>query len=72
MGPRKFPPGHVGSQGSKGHFHQKCYQLLYDYVALTRKTYTYGISFETLLQMLLGIKINPGSFGVTGVNGHFH
>ena len=60
----KFTRGHLGSQGSKGHFHQKCYFIFGLHGVVMWLMIIHQLD---LLYTSYGLKIHPGSFGVTGV-----
>ena len=66
---QKIIRGHLGSQGSKGHFHQKCY---FSYMLHGMVMWLIHIHQLDTLYYVMGSNVNLGSFGVTGVKGHFH
>ena len=64
----KFTRGHLGSQGSKGHFHQKCYFSFRVHGMVMRLLH---IDQLDTLYKSYRIKIHLGSLGVTGVKSSF-
>ena len=64
----KFTRGHLGSQGSKGHFHQKCYFSFRVHGMVMRLMH---IDQLDTLYKSYRIKIHLGSLGVTGVKSSF-
>ena len=63
-GRKKIIRGHLGSQGSKGHFTQNCYFFYRSHGMVLWLMHNHQL--DTLYK-INRFKIHPGSFGVTGV-----